>query len=364
MGERIIRDYFNGGLHGATDLRHTGYLDRGRAFSGDPIFFLFHISFFLAILTQFTEIDHSWTLGPIKINNSLEPNLPKVRLLRERLKFHIFFYVLVQKDDLMHLQFARQALSAVFVCMLFQSGLPAQASVPDEATTITLDQAVHFLSTDGSDVVADPGEYSVESAQEWLRLIPGTERRNAMLIEAQRETHDAKVEIPIVLSTPGTEPDETDIHVVQFLNPDGTSLVATGTYSGIQSRGFDDGARQTAARARAVAERARQVAAQKASAARAAALKAKQAAEEAAARVKSQVQQFTQLQKCELMVNAIKEVRLSAANLAWVREGQSKQDELARWRQSAEIKQQIRDKTTRFIGAHKWLMPELKRIHQ
>jgi hypothetical protein len=264
----------------------------------------------------------------------------------------------------MHLQFARQALSVVFACMLFQSGLPAQASVPDETTTITLDQAVHFFGTDGSDVVADPGDYSVEAAQEWLRLIPGTERRNAMLIEAQRETHDVKVEIPIVLSTPGTEPDETDVHVVQFLNPDGTSLVATGTYSGIQSRGFDDGARQTAARARAAAERARQAAAQKTSAARAAALKAKQAAEEAAARVKSQAQQFTQLQKCELMVNAIKEVRLSAANLAWVREGQSKQDELARWRQSAEIKQQIRDKTTRFIGAHKWLMPELKRIHQ
>ena len=128
--------------------------------------------------------------------------------------------------------------SAVLICALLSPVLPAQALVPDETTTITLDQAVHFIGTDGSDVVADPGDYSVEVAQEWLRLIPGTERRSALLIEAQPGTHEVKVETPIVISTPGTEPDETDVHIVQFLNPDGTSLVATGTYSGIQSRGF------------------------------------------------------------------------------------------------------------------------------
>lgn len=69
---------------------------------------------------------------------------------------------------------------------------------------------------------------------------------------------------------------------MQFLNPDGTSLVATGTYSGIQSRGLGDAARQAAARARVAAEAARRAADQKAAAARAAALHAKQAAEQAA----------------------------------------------------------------------------------
>ena len=108
----------------------------------------------------------------------------------------------------MRIPFSKEFLSAVFVCLLFPPGLPAQASVPDETTTITLDQPVHFLGTDGSDVVANPGKYSVEAAQEWLRLIPGTERRDALLIEAQKGTHEVKVEIPIVLSTPGDEPDD------------------------------------------------------------------------------------------------------------------------------------------------------------
>jgi hypothetical protein len=186
---------------------------------------------------------------------------------------------------MMRIRFAKQILSAVFVCLLFQPGLPAQASVPDETMTITLDQPVHFLGTDGSDVVANPGEYSVEAAQEWLRLIPGTERRDALLVEAQKGTHEVKVEVPIVISTPGSEPDELDVHVIQYLNPDGTSMVATGTYSGIQSRGLFDAAKKAAARARAAAEKARRAAAAKArqaaNAAKAAALKAKQAAEQA-----------------------------------------------------------------------------------
>jgi hypothetical protein len=168
-----------------------------------------------------------------------------------------------------------------------ESEQPVELS-PDETTTITLDQAVHFIGTDGSDAVADPGDYSVEAAEEWLRLIPGTERRDALLIESQAGTHDVKIEIPIVISTSGTEPDELDIHVVQFLNPDGTSLIATGTYSGIQSRGLRDRARQAAARARARAEGARRAAAAKAQqvkdAARTAALRAKQAAENATTR--------------------------------------------------------------------------------
>jgi len=184
----------------------------------------------------------------------------------------------------MPVSLSQKLLSMFLACALLSPVLSAQASVPDETTTIMLDQAVHFIGTDGSDVVANAGDYSVEAAEKWLRLIPGTERRDALLIEAQPGTHEVKVEIPIVISTSGTEPDELDVHVVQFLNPDGTSLVATGTYSGIQSRGLGDAARQAAARARAKAEAARRAAAAKAQqaadAARSAALQAKQAAEQ------------------------------------------------------------------------------------
>ena len=56
--------------------------------------------------------------------------------------------------------------SAVLICALLSPVLPAQAVVPDETTTITLDQAVHFIGTDGSDAVAP------------LRTIPSRPRRN------------------------------------------------------------------------------------------------------------------------------------------------------------------------------------------
>ena len=152
---------------------------------------------------------------------------------------------------------SKKILSLLLAYALVNPMLTTLASVPDKTTTIALNQAVHFVGTDGSVVVANSGDYLVEAAQEWLRLIPWTNRRDALLIEAQPETHDVKVEIPIAISTSGTEPEELDIHVIQFLNPDGTSLMATGSYSGIQSRGWRDRARQAAARARARAEAAR-----------------------------------------------------------------------------------------------------------
>ncbi len=177
----------------------------------------------------------------------------------------------------------QQALCVLILSLIITSPLLARASDPDEATQMTLDQSVYFTGTDGSVVIANPGIYSVEVAQEWLKLIPGQQRRDALLVETERGTHEVNIGIPIVLSTPGGEPDEMDVHVVQWLNPDGTSLVATGTYSGIQSRGFfRNAARKAAARARAVAEKARRAAAKKSAKIRAAALKAKRAAELAA----------------------------------------------------------------------------------
>ena len=111
----------------------------------------------------------------------------------------------------------KKLASLFLVCVLLSPMLPAKASGADQHTTITLNQAVHFTGTDGSDVLANPGNYSVEAAQEWLRLIPGTERRDALLIEAQPGTHDVKVEIPTVTSTPSTEPNKTDVLVVHFV---------------------------------------------------------------------------------------------------------------------------------------------------
>jgi len=276
----------------------------------------------------------------------------------------------------------KQFVSFVLTCTLWIPILPAQASVPDETTTITLDQPVHFLGTDGSDVVANPGEYSVEAAQEWLRLIPGTERRDALLIEAQKGTHEVKVEIPIVLSTPGSEPDELDVHVVQLLNPDGTSMVATGTYSGIQSRGLFDAAKRAAAAARARAEAARRAAAAKAqqaaNAARAAALQAKQAAEQAAKaaaakaqEIAKQAAQIAKVQACKIKVSVIK----GSIRAGEVAEGVLKQVTsllpIAKQRQGSlqnrlnqdpAYRDQIVNIMLNGINANQYVLPELQRI--
>lgn len=282
----------------------------------------------------------------------------------------------------MNMSFAKLFLCAMLVSILFQSGLPAQASVPDEATTITLDQPVHFLGTDGSDVVAEPGNYSVEAAQEWLRLIPGTERRDALLIEAQKGTHEVKVEIPIVISTPGSEPDELDVLVVQLLNPDGTSMVATGTYSGIQSRGLFDAAKKAAARARARAEAARRVAAAKAKqaadAARVAALQAKQAAEQAARAAAAKAQElakqaarFAKVQACKIQVSAIKGgIKSGEATESLMKQvtailpiAKQRQGSLQnRLNQDPAYRDQIMNTMLNGINANQYVLPELQRI--
>ena len=268
----------------------------------------------------------------------------------------------------MRIPFSKEFLSAVFVCLLFPPGLPAQASVPDETTTITLDQPVHFLGTDGSDVVANPGKYSVEAAQEWLRLIPGTERRDALLIEAQKGTHEVKVEIPIVLSTPGDEPDELDVHVVQLLNPDGTSMVATGTYSGIQSRGLFDAAKKAAARARAAAEAARRAAAAKAKqaaeAARTAALKAKQAAEQAARVAAAKAAQLAKITACKATVGALKAGKAVAGFMQQVLPTAKQRRDSAQnqFKNDANYRNQLLSQITNRLQAYQNKVPELKRI--
>jgi hypothetical protein len=288
-------------------------------------------------------------------------------------------FLQLRKDELMNVDLSTNFFTIVLTVALLSPVLPVHASVPDETTTITLDQPVHFLGTDGSDVVANPGEYSVEAAEEWLRLIPGTGRRDALLVEAQRETHEVKVDIPIVLSTPGSEPDELDVHVVQLLNPDGTSMVASGTYSGIQSRGLFDAAKKAAARARARAEAARRAAAAKArqtaQAARSAALKAKQAAEqtakaaaqkaqELALKAKQEAGRQARILTCKATVGAMKAGKAVAGFMQQVipTAKQRKTNADNRYKNDANFRNQLVAQITDRLQAHQEKVPELKRI--
>ena len=103
------------------------------------------------------------------------------------------------------------------------------------ATTVTLDQAVHFLNAEGSDVLLDAGTYTVDADDEWLRVTPSAgEAVDALLLEAQTATHEESLTEPLAVSAQGESP---DVHHLALLLPDGKRLEAIGTYSGLRSRG-------------------------------------------------------------------------------------------------------------------------------
>jgi hypothetical protein len=120
-------------------------------------------------------------------------------------------------------------------------GIPALsfAALDDPLTTIELDTPVHFLAPDGSNVLIEAGTYAVEPAEEWIRVMSG-ERRDAVLIESRKGTHELELPETLVLSVTGTEDEGQDLHHLIVLLQNGESLEATGTYSGIRPRGFFD----------------------------------------------------------------------------------------------------------------------------
>ena len=124
-----------------------------------------------------------------------------------------------------------QSLQAIGTEASIQSrGIPGEADQEEELpdpSTVTFDKSVHFIAPDGSLVVVTPGTYTAEVAQEWIRLIPGQERHSAMLIEAQRGTHETENEDLLALSLPGSATEALDLHSVMLLLPNGQSLTAT-----------------------------------------------------------------------------------------------------------------------------------------
>ena len=106
-----------------------------------------------------------------------------------------------------------------------------------DPSRLTFDKPVYFIAPDGGPLIVKPGTYTAEAAPPWIRLIPGQDRQDALLIEAEQDTHDTGVEELLALSIPGTTPAELDVHHVLLLLPTGQSLEANGSYSGIQKRG-------------------------------------------------------------------------------------------------------------------------------
>ncbi len=124
------------------------------------------------------------------------------------------------------------------VSALMLSGV-CLATITDPLTSITIDKPIHFIGADGSSQVIPTGTYTVEAAEDWLRLVPGI-RHESFLIETKAGKHELELPDALVLSVADTQDDSRDRHHLILLLPNGKSLESTGTYSGIRPRGFFD----------------------------------------------------------------------------------------------------------------------------
>ena len=262
----------------------------------------------------------------------------------------------------------------VFTLGVFHFSTSVQASPTDETTTITLEDSVHFLAPDGSDLLVEPGTYSVEAAEEWIRLIPGKERHDALLLEAKKQTHDVPMEIPIALSIPGSTPEELNYHQIQLLLPDGTSLEALGTYDGIRPRGWGwakKARRKAQAAARAAAARAKKAKAR----ARAIALKAKREAErqakiaaakarQLALKAKQETERQAKILACKGTVTAVKTGKNVAGFMQQVVPSakQRSNNSQKKFKNDRNFRDQLIRKITSNLQAHQQKVPELKKI--
>ena len=126
-----------------------------------------------------------------------------------------------------------RALIIPFILVLLVGG--TSQSFATNTPTIELEKTVHFLTPGGEDVVVDPGTYEVEAADEWLRLIPQRGHRiDAILMNAQVGKHEEVIKSPHAKSEQRGE----DQHLVALMLPNGTTLEAVGSYSGVSSRGL------------------------------------------------------------------------------------------------------------------------------
>lgn len=107
------------------------------------------------------------------------------------------------------------------------------------AATVELAQAVHFIAPSGDDVVLEASTYTVEPAEQWIRLIPeGGSRTDAILLAADVTSPNQSLPevTPSSIQARSFSTGE-DEHYLVLLLPNGQSWVAKGSYSGVRTRG-------------------------------------------------------------------------------------------------------------------------------
>ncbi len=145
----------------------------------------------------------------------------------------------------------RGAVLSLLVASVGLLTVPGCTTVsPDmiEPTSVELTEAVHFTGHDGSDIIVEPGRYRLGKADDALR-VTSEDDGGEILLRAEVATYEDTLTEPAAqLDSEG----EDARWIVLFL-PDGTSLEAAGSRSGIRSRGTSRWRRPTSRTRRSVA---------------------------------------------------------------------------------------------------------------
>ncbi len=101
---------------------------------------------------------------------------------------------------------------------------------------VEFDQAVHFSSAQGDDVLVTPGTYQVTAKDNTLRLMTQSaseDHADPLLIQAGASTHSLQLETPELLSIVG---EDGNAHHLVYLMPGGHAFEAVGSYHAVRTR--------------------------------------------------------------------------------------------------------------------------------
>lgn len=111
------------------------------------------------------------------------------------------------------------------------TGALTSGPVPD-GTIIDVSTPIHFQSLSDTDQTVEPGLYRVSQADPSGLLLQDTATARSIVLKAESTTHNQQLRGPLAL----TVPDGDDARHIVLLLPNGQSLDANGSLSGVQSR--------------------------------------------------------------------------------------------------------------------------------
>ena len=98
--------------------------------------------------------------------------------------------------------------------------------------TITLDRAIHFITPQATDVVAQAGPYRLKESEPSAMKFIGLKTNTTAVVDALHVSHQADIAEPVALYI---KDDQQFPHVVLLL-PGGKGFEAVGSYDAIRSR--------------------------------------------------------------------------------------------------------------------------------